>query len=75
RIRGSSIEGLRALVKACGLDSEKVQADHVGFSLAPRLNACGRLGHGAEAVELVTTGHGDGGRWRSRRLPAPGQGH
>lgn len=59
RIRGSSIEGLRALVKACGLDSEKVQADHVGFSLAPRLNACGRLGHAAEAVELLTTATGE----------------
>lgn len=59
RIRGSSIEGLRALVRACGLDSEKVRADHVGFSLAPRLNACGRLGHAADAVELLTTATGE----------------
>ncbi len=54
RIRGSSNVGLNALVKASGLDGEKVQADDVGFRLGPRLNACGRLGHAREAVELLT---------------------
>ena len=27
----------------------------VGFKLAPRLNACGRMGHARQAVELLTT--------------------
>lgn len=54
RIRGSSNVGLNALVTASGLDGEKVQADDVGFRLGPRLNACGRLGHAKEAVELLT---------------------
>ena len=55
RVRTSPIEGLRALVEASGLADEKIDADAVGFRLGPRLNACGRLGHAREAVELFTT--------------------
>jgi single-stranded-DNA-specific exonuclease len=50
--------GLRALVRASGLDSDKVDAVDVGFRLAPRLNACGRMGHARDAVELFTTADG-----------------
>ena len=46
--------GLRALVCASGLDGERVDAFDVGFKLAPRLNASGRMGHAREAVELFT---------------------
>ncbi|MEO1584542.1 MAG: single-stranded-DNA-specific exonuclease RecJ [Planctomycetota bacterium] len=58
RIRHSRFEGLRALVAASGLDSDKIDTDAVGFRLAPRLNACGRMGHAADAVELFTTATG-----------------
>lgn len=58
RIRDSKIPGLRALVEASGLAGEKVAADDVGFKLGPRLNACGRLGHAKEAVELLTVATG-----------------
>ncbi|MCJ7545016.1 MAG: DHH family phosphoesterase [Phycisphaerae bacterium] len=46
--------GLRALLRSARLDGEKLNAYHVGFLLAPRLNACGRMGHAALAVELLT---------------------
>ncbi len=46
--------GLRALLEAAGLAGEKLDAYHVGFLLAPRLNACGRMGHARLAVELLT---------------------
>jgi single-stranded-DNA-specific exonuclease len=46
--------GLRALLKSSGLAGEKLDAYHVGFVLAPRLNACGRMGHARLAVELLT---------------------
>lgn len=59
RIKHSPFEGLRALVRASGLDSDKIDTDAVGFRLAPRLNACGRMGHAADAVELFTTATGD----------------
>ncbi|HLO42483.1 MAG TPA: single-stranded-DNA-specific exonuclease RecJ [Phycisphaerales bacterium] len=55
RIKNSPIVGLRALVEASGLAGDEVDAQGVGFKLAPRLNACGRLGHANEAVELLTT--------------------
>jgi single-stranded-DNA-specific exonuclease len=57
RIARSSLEGLRALVAASGLD--RVDAEDVGFKLGPRLNACGRMGHAAAAVELLTTASGE----------------
>lgn len=55
RIKSSPFIGLRALVKASGLDGERIDTEGVGFSLAPRLNACGRLGHAREALELMLT--------------------
>ena len=56
--------GLRALIESAGLDGEKLDAFHVGFVLAPRLNAAGRMGHAAEAVELLTGRAGE----RSREI-------
>jgi len=47
--------GLRALLESANLAGQDVDAYHVGFVLAPRLNACGRMGHAALAVELLTT--------------------
>lgn len=55
RIRHSPFVGLRALVDASNLDTEKVKASDVGFRLAPRLNAAGRLGHAKDALELFIT--------------------
>jgi len=55
RIQNSTNVGLRALVEASGLAGENVNAQDVGFKLGPRLNACGRLGHAAPAVEMLTT--------------------
>jgi single-stranded-DNA-specific exonuclease len=47
--------GIRALVRAAGLDGKPLTAGRVGFILAPRLNAVGRLGHALRGVELLTT--------------------
>lgn len=58
RIRTSPIEGLRALVAASRLDGESVSEEDVGFRLAPRMNACGRLGHAGQTLELLTTATG-----------------
>lgn len=58
RIQRSRFTGLRELVSASGLDGENIGTDDVGFRLGPRLNACGRMGHAAEAVELFTTAVG-----------------
>lgn len=47
--------GLRALLRASGLDTKTLTAGRVGFILAPRLNAAGRLGHAIRGVELLLT--------------------
>ena len=47
--------GLRALIRASGLEGKTLTAGRVGFILAPRLNAAGRLGHALRGVELLTT--------------------
>jgi single-stranded-DNA-specific exonuclease len=55
RIKRSPLPGMRELVAASGLAGEDVQEEDVGFKLGPRLNACGRMGHAREAMELFTT--------------------
>ena len=45
--------GLRALIRAAGLADRSITAGRVGFILAPRLNAVGRLGHAIRGVELL----------------------
>ena len=47
--------GLRALIDVAGLAGKRSYDEYdVGFRLAPRLNAIGRMGHAREAVELFT---------------------
>ena len=45
--------GLRALVRAAALDGRPLTAGRIGFMLAPRLNAVGRLGHALRGVQLL----------------------
>ena len=45
--------GLRALIRAAGLSGKPLTAGRIGFILAPRLNAAGRLGHAIRGVELL----------------------
>ncbi len=47
--------GLQALLESAKLSDTSLDAYHIGFVLAPRLNAAGRMGHAAQAVELLTT--------------------
>lgn len=47
--------GLRSLVNAAGLSGKQITAGRVGFILAPRLNAVGRLGAAIRGVELLMT--------------------
>ncbi len=48
--------GLQRLMKLTGLDGKScLECEDIGFTLAPRLNAAGRLGQAQLAVELLTT--------------------
>jgi single-stranded-DNA-specific exonuclease len=47
--------GLRALMAVAGVDASKVNERALGFALAPRLNAAGRLYRADAGLELVLT--------------------
>lgn len=56
RLRQTANAGVNALIEVAGLARKASYDDYdVGFLLAPRLNAIGRMGHAAEAVELLTS--------------------
>jgi single-stranded-DNA-specific exonuclease len=54
RMTTEPLTGIAALARVAGITGE-VTARHVGFSLAPRLNAAGRLGDAGAAVRLLLT--------------------
>ncbi len=48
--------GLQALLKISGLqERSQLSAEDIGFGIAPRINAAGRLGQARLAVEMLTT--------------------
>ncbi len=47
--------GLASLLRCVGLEDKTVTSVSVGYTLAPRLNASGRLGRAEVAVELLLT--------------------
>ncbi len=47
--------GLRALCSVMGTPPEKITAATIGFQIAPRLNAAGRIKHANTAFTLLTT--------------------
>jgi single-stranded-DNA-specific exonuclease len=55
QLRQTSRPGLQALCTVAGLERGAVTAGDVGFRLAPRLNAAGRLGCARLVVDLLTT--------------------
>ena len=50
----SQSEGIKALQRLAGLGDRRLTADDIGFQLAPRINAVGRLGDPALVVDLLT---------------------
>src|SRR6516225_2192287 len=56
RMRSKPMIGLQSLLKCAKLDTKlNLGAVDIGYALAPRLNAAGRLGTARLAVELLTT--------------------
>ena len=55
----TSRPGLQALMRAARVDPAAVDATAVGFRLAPRINAAGRLGRPDLALELLLTDDAD----------------
>lgn len=51
----STRPGIVALKQVAGIAAGPVTAGQVGFRLAPRINAAGRIDYGAKVVELLST--------------------
>lgn len=47
--------GISALIKAAGMEPHTLTASKIAYSVGPRLNAAGRMGDAARAVELLLT--------------------
>ena len=54
-LRSSTRPGVVALMEQCGCEKESLSASTVGYTLAPRINAAGRMGQIDLAVELFLT--------------------
>jgi single-stranded-DNA-specific exonuclease len=54
-LAGTAKPGLRALMAVAGVDPSKVGEREIGFALAPRLNAAGRLYRADAGLELLLT--------------------
>jgi single-stranded-DNA-specific exonuclease len=61
-LAATSRPGLQALMRSARVDPAAVDAGAVGFRLAPRINAAGRLGRPDIALELVLTEDADEAR-------------
>ncbi len=69
RIRaGRCVPGIRALLEAAGRRLDQVTAADLGFAVAPRLNAAGRL-HRHERRDRLPASGGRCGRGRAPRRP------
>jgi single-stranded-DNA-specific exonuclease len=60
--------GLQALMRSAGVDPATVDSGAVGFRLAPRINAAGRLGRPDVALDLVLTDDPDEARRHAATL-------
>ncbi|MDD5134060.1 MAG: single-stranded-DNA-specific exonuclease RecJ [Phycisphaerae bacterium] len=49
------LPGTKALIDAAKLTAQTIDSYHIGYCLAPMLNAAGRMGHARLAVELLTS--------------------
>ena len=60
--------GVRALVETVGLAGKAIRAGHVGFILAPRLNATGRIADAMDGLKLLLSDDAEEARELARRL-------
>lgn len=67
-LRRPSAPGLQALLDVSGLSGEAVTAGDVGFRLAPRLNAAGRMENARDVIDLFMATEAERARGIAERL-------
>jgi single-stranded-DNA-specific exonuclease len=68
RLAQTQKPGLRALMRVAGVDPAACDESAIGFRLAPRINASGRLGRPEAALELLLTPDDDEARRLAEQL-------
>lgn len=54
KLKSSPSIGISALMSVAGLEKNSISASKIAFGLCPRINAAGRMGNAARAVELLS---------------------
>lgn len=60
--------GIQALIRSSGMEGKALTAGRVGFTLAPRLNAAGRVGDAKQGVALLLADRADEAHAMAREL-------
>jgi single-stranded-DNA-specific exonuclease len=69
-LRSEPLPGLVELMKITKLDEQStLNCESIGFNIAPRLNAAGRLGQAQLAIELLTIGPGERAHQSTQQQP------
>ncbi|ALC89825.1 recombinase RecJ [Bacillus sp. FJAT-18017] len=53
KLKSTKNIGIKAIFKVAGVELQTINEETIGFSLAPRINAVGRLEHASMAVDLL----------------------
>ncbi|PIU35445.1 single-stranded-DNA-specific exonuclease RecJ [Candidatus Shapirobacteria bacterium CG07_land_8_20_14_0_80_39_18] len=67
-LRKTSRCGLLAIFEEAGIKKEEIGTYHVGYIIAPRLNATGRIEHALESLRLVCTANKEKARELAGKL-------
>ncbi len=67
-LRKTKRPGLLAIFEEAGIKKEEIDTYHVGFMIAPRLNAMGRMEHALGSLRLLCTANPDQARELASKL-------
>ena len=54
KLKTQPLTGLSALMSVAGLEQKSINSSKIAYGICPRINAAGRMGDAARAVELLT---------------------
>ncbi|MGB4439767.1 MAG: single-stranded-DNA-specific exonuclease RecJ [Sedimentibacter sp.] len=55
KINNTRIIGLKKLMEVSGINNKTIESYHIGFIIAPRINAAGRMDSARKAIKLMLT--------------------